>query len=54
VKYFTSDTTNVMPAFVKLLGLEWIPCAAHLMHLVVNGALIPVKNLLKRGAVLVR
>jgi hypothetical protein len=54
IKYFTSDTTNVMPAFVKSLGMHWIPCAAHLMNLVVSGSLINVKNLIKRAAILVR
>jgi hypothetical protein len=26
-----------MPALVSLLGMKWIPCAAHLLNLVVQG-----------------
>lgn len=54
IKYFTSDTTNVMPAFVRLLGMKWIPCAAHLMNLVVTGGLKPVEKLVERASHLVR
>jgi hypothetical protein len=37
LQYFTSDTTNVMPALVSRLGMTWIPCAAHVLNLVVQG-----------------
>jgi hypothetical protein len=34
--------------------MKWIPCAAHLMNLVVSSSLVHVKNLIKRAAILVR
>lgn len=37
LQFFTSDTTNVMPKFVSLLKMIWIPCAAHVLNLVVQG-----------------
>jgi len=39
IKWFTSDTTNVMPATVRDLGFEWIPCFAHVLNLIVQDAL---------------
>jgi len=36
---FTTDTTAVMPKMVDLLGLLWIPCAAHVLNLVTQSAL---------------
>jgi hypothetical protein len=30
----TTDTTNVMPAYVRDMGLFWMPCCAHLLNLV--------------------
>src|SRR4051794_8143571 len=43
-----------MPAFVKLLGMKWVPCGAHLMNLVVNSGLKLVANLIDRASYLVR
>lgn len=43
-----------MPAYVALLGMKWIPCAAHLMNLVVGASLDHVSKLVKRAAILVR
>eukprot|EP01128_Nolandella_sp_AFSM9_P005654 TRINITY_DN277_c0_g1_i2.p1 TRINITY_DN277_c0_g1~~TRINITY_DN277_c0_g1_i2.p1 ORF type:complete len:651 (+),score=74.87 TRINITY_DN277_c0_g1_i2:23-1975(+) len=35
VRGFTSDTTAVMPKFVgKLSGVQWIPCACHVLNLI--------------------
>lgn len=49
--HVVSDTAAVNPAMVKLLDKEehvWIPCACHLLQLVVNDALVYVKSLLQR------
>ena len=43
-----------MPAFVKLLGMKWVPCGAHLMNLVVNSGLKLVANLIDRASYLVQ
>ena len=37
--YFTTDTTAVMPAMVRKLGVLWVPCLAHVMNLVVKNGL---------------
>ena len=39
IRWFTSDTTAVMPAMVSLLGYVWIPCVGHLLNLTVQRAL---------------
>jgi hypothetical protein len=46
--HIVSDTTAVNPLFVKQMGYKWIPCACHLLHLVMQDALISVKPLLQR------
>lgn len=33
---FTTDTTSVMPAMVRELGLQWIPCSCHVLNLAIN------------------
>jgi len=38
IQRFVTDTTTVMPAMVQLLGFKWIPCAAHVLNLVVKDA----------------
>lgn len=45
-----SDTASVNPAMVRALGAdyEWIPCACHLLQLVVLDALELVNPLLQR------
>lgn len=48
IHHIVSDTTNVNPAFVKQMGYHWIPCAAHLLHLVVQDALAIVNPILQR------
>lgn len=44
IRYFTSDTTAVMPKFIKALGFIWIPCHAHLLNLVVTDAVTHEKK----------
>lgn len=46
--HVVSDTTAVNPSFVKQMGYNWIPCAAHILHLVVQDALTRVLPLLQR------
>lgn len=36
IQFFTTDTTNVMPAMVRELGFRWIPCYAHTLNLIVK------------------
>jgi hypothetical protein len=36
VSSVVSDTANVMPKMVRLLGLAWMPCAAHKLNLCVR------------------
>lgn len=43
IKYFISDTTNTMPKFIKKLNFIWVPCAAHLMNLVITDTFKKVK-----------
>jgi hypothetical protein len=55
--HVVSDTTAVNPAMVRLLdggGYEWIPCACHLLQLVVNDALKYVTPILQRHRNIVR
>lgn len=58
ITHVVSDTTSVNPKMVDLLSgqgeHEWIPCACHLLQLVVNAALILVKSLLQRHRNIVR
>lgn len=39
IENFTTDTTNVMPAMVRELGMRHIPCFAHTLNLVVQDVL---------------
>ena len=39
VRAFTTDTTAVMPKMAELLGIPWVPCAAHVLNLVTSDSL---------------
>jgi hypothetical protein len=39
-----TDTTNVMPATVALLGLKWMPCFAHLFNLMLQDLIDVVRS----------
>ena len=48
ISHAVSDTASVNPKTVGLLGLNWIPCACHLLQLAVSKALHCVGPLLQR------
>lgn len=52
--HIVSDTTTVSPSFVKQMGYNWIPCTAHLLHLVIQDALAIVAPILQRHRNIVR
>eukprot|EP01127_Copromyxa_protea_P001356 TRINITY_DN1136_c0_g2_i2.p1 TRINITY_DN1136_c0_g2~~TRINITY_DN1136_c0_g2_i2.p1 ORF type:complete len:628 (+),score=121.92 TRINITY_DN1136_c0_g2_i2:553-2436(+) len=52
--HIVSDTTNVNPAFVNKMGYQWVPCACHLLQLVILDSLKPVFSVLKRHRNVVR
>lgn len=48
VNVILSDSAAVNPAFVRKMQYNWIPCACHRLHLVVQDALECVEPLLQR------